>query len=179
MELLHRVFLASYNFRLRRRTVPRAKLRKKRKRKREKKWEGNELLVRDLSIDESVCSLVERMYPSPLRNFRGKTSPVRMRIPQHPVPHSSRSSFSPFLFFFSRPPLSSTTLVSRRSLSLFHFSLRASTRRCPIPLCLLSTSAFLPNLRTHPAISLCDHCRPVRKVGKRDSRKSEFVLVTN
>lgn len=125
------------------------------------------------SIDR--CGLFVRRtdVPSPLRNFRGKTSPVRMRIFQHPVPHIHPVLLSLCFFSLHSPPLLT------RSLSLFHFSLRASTCRYPIPLCLLSTSAFLPNLRTRPTISLCDHRRPVQKVGKRDSRKSEFVLVTN
>lgn len=105
VELLHRVFLTSYNFRLRRRTVPRVKLSKKRKRKREKKWEGNELLVRDLSIDGSVCSLVERMYRLPWETFAVKPLPFACAFPQYPVPHSSRSSFSFFFFLSPSAPL--------------------------------------------------------------------------
>jgi len=106
--------------------------------KEKKKDEGNEPPRRtgSGSIDRWVGLLARAGRTSdvlfvPSRNFRGKTSPVRVRILQH-IPSLIRS----VLF-----PNSSSYLPT--DLSLFHLSLtRFHNAAFPIPLCLLSTSAL-------------------------------------
>jgi len=130
--------------------------------------------VPDLSIDGLVCSLalVERrtFCSFPRETFAVKPLPFACAFS-----NTSRPSFVPFFFLTRRPtspPIFPSSIFRLRAsttpLSRFHF---ASYRLPP----------FLPKPKDlAPAISLMTsrHHQPP-KVGKRDSRKSEFVLVTN
>lgn len=95
----------------------------------------------DLSIDGGLLFYrIGDVRSVPSRNFRGKISPrSRVRI-LHPISHS----------FLPRSFLSFTPLT----LLLLVFATCFHTPPHRFPLCLLSTSAFLPNLRTPLAISL-------------------------
>lgn len=103
---------------------PEQDLAKAREREKKKKVKETGRRVGSGSIDRWLGLLARRadVLFVPSRNFRGKTSPVRVRILQHPVPHSFRS-FSSLVV----PPASLSTPILPSSI----FRLRASTTPLP------------------------------------------------